>query len=163
MHLYCLMNTVLLRSAFKHLLLSSGCLYQVLIRSVFLGYFRNFKMRKVSGDLSPKALHLLPAQSNQIPICAYFAHHNHKINIFFHFALTTKQEKFFEDFDRLPLFSISPGHISAYQPPWVFLGILEKRLEIRIAEEGHMDMHKIRRMFCVLCKHPEELILLWYL
>lgn len=101
-------STLLLRAAFKHLLLSSGCMYQVLIRSVFLGYFRNYKMRKVSGDLSSKALHLLLLQWNQIPFCAYFAHHSYKINISLHFSFTTKQEIFFKDFDRLSLCSISP-------------------------------------------------------
>lgn len=158
-------SALLLRAASKHLLLSPGCVCQALIRSVFLGYFRSYTIRGVSGDLSPRALHLLPVQGNQIPFCAYFAHHNHKINISLHFALSKKQQKIFKDFDRLPLGSISPGHICANQPPWVFLGILEKRLEIRIGEKGHMVMHKIRRwrMFCVLCKHPEELILLWYL
>lgn len=100
-------SALLPRTAFKHLLLSSGCVHQVPIRSVFPGYSRNYKMRKVLGDLSPKALHLLAAQRNQIPFCAYFAHHNHRINISLHFALNTKpfEEKFFKDFDRLPLCS----------------------------------------------------------
>lgn len=51
-------GALLLGDAFKHHLLLHGYVCQVLIKSVFLGYFRNHRMRKVSEDLSPKELHM---------------------------------------------------------------------------------------------------------